>query len=633
MPALNILRKCWDSREKASSEVRKLSHASMLSGFGTLMRAAISDSLNTAMNPARSATSAGLDAIAGLTGRSRTRYAAEVPYEMLGMWKSMPSYFRSMSSASRAVRELDEIYGEGSSDWYHKALEVPFKIMSGIDTYFYGRAFHGSIYKQAARKAASEGLSGAKLARRVEGLIEEQAAIARKIEDIDLGLAKYTEKTKKGIRLSAEEKAARSKLIAKQKELVKGSFAEEAALTGDRTVFTARETKPWKDPATGEIRYQTANFDSIINGLDDIARQSILIDAVLPFRRTPANVVRETLRGSPVGAIWAVQKAMQGKAAGLPDEIIRAHLMDDLGKALTGTSVMYTLLYAADKGLIEVNPYKKAAPAERATEDAAGMQSDTLRVGDWTVPVARLEPFGAYLLQAGRVAEMLRNGEIDNNAIDTTFQMMQTLVTEGLGETFLDPFAEFSEALQDDKKLDKYMQSLGARFIPRVVTQFDQTVKEPPEGGGFFQGLKSKTPGLGEEAKLGLFGEEKTAQAPIASLLFGRTGKIGNDPLAQEMVRVGAYHLPPQGLDKASQNKLGITKEEDRTHRKALGRVQRMLVQRLVDHPQWAQIPDDRKKEAIDDAYRQASRKVNSRVRGLKRAGMPLTERNIFSGL
>lgn len=617
---------CEPTLERASAITRTVSKSAMMSGVGTNTRNALSTHMNMVTKPSRTFTSAGIDALMSLKTGQRERFFSETVGEMYGMIKSMAPAARVAARAARGKRELDEVYQGAIPGTVGKVVEWPFKLLSAVDNWHADRVFHGEMYRLAFRQAAKEGIPTSKLFARATDIMNEQTSVVQRLADLEAKIAPLRSKLKE---LSPYDAKTLKRLEKEAIALRKSSFVQDAAEAANKTVFTLRQEYP---DATGNM--VPGSMDAMIDAIDGWAKRSVLIDAIFPFRRTPANVVRETLRGSPLGAVWAVRNAMRYQAAGMPREYIQGRLADDMGQALIGTAMMYSALRLVESGYIRANPYRKAAPAERATEEAAGSLPDTLQVGDWSIPIARLEPFGSYLLQAAEVADMIKRGEKPSDEKLTLIgTMTQQLALQSVSETFLDPFTEFADAVQDEKGLEKWARSIGGRFVPRAVTQFDQRVKENVEAGPApVSGFVQQVPGVAE-TKLGLFGEERKTQAFFPSLLFGRTGKIGNDPIAQEMARVGAFHLPPAGLDSKTQTALGITPDEDRTHRKALGRVQKTLVTQLVQDPRWAQVPDVQKKELIDAQWKRASQAVNKRVRALKQAKMPLTERNILGGL
>lgn len=603
------LKKCWDTMEKATGTLRAIRSSSMISGTSTMTRNVIGNTGMVVSKPGRSLLAVPIDAAISVVTGQRTRYASEVPAELFGMFKALPAALRKTGRRARAVREIDDIYSGRVQQIAGGVMKIPFKAMSVVDQFFYDKVFHGEMWRQAERAAKQLGKSAA-------DVMDEQAGIATKLDKIEGAaedLRKMGEALKReGKTLSREQAAEMRRLTAEAEELHSKSFIKKAAFMADRTVYTARE---------GEA------LDKSLDALDLMAKYNPLVDLLLPFRRTPANVVRELLRSSPIGLVTGANRAAQQLAKGVPIDEIQGRLVDDMSQAILGTATMYTFIHYAAAGQIKANPFKEAAPAERATEEAAGILPNTIQIGDWSVPVDRLEPFGPFLLNAARVAELRKGENPPENLVEDLVAATTNLALLSSKETFLDPLAEFTEAIQDDKSLAKYMQGVGATFVPRVVGQFDQRVKEDP-GGGPIAGFINKLPGQGE-AKLGLFGAERVSQAPTMSHFLGRTGKLGNDPVAQEMVRVGSFHLPPTSFDSIEDP------AEQRLARQAKGRFQRQAVERVIKSPQYQQLPptpqgNKLRKDLIDKAYELAGSAVNQRVKALKTRKVPLTERNIL---
>lgn len=622
------------------AQIREFRAASMLSGFGTHARNLIGNTLNVVMKPARTMGSALADLPLAAVTKSRQRYFSEAAAESAGqiwsMARSLPGALKQAGIEARAVREtLDQGAIPGMTG---TIIRTPLRLLNKADRFFFDRVFAGEMFRRAARQAASEGVDLLKAPKRIGEILGEQDAIVQQV-------AKLNERIGRAENLLAQAPAS---LTAKNKKALVGfigrtqeeiaalqskSFVKDAAGMADRTIFTARE---------GET------LDKLLDQVDEASKLVPVIDLVLPFRRTPANIARETLRSSPVGFLTGASRAIQSAAQNIPAGQIQGRLADDLGQAIIGTSALYTLLHMASSGNIKVNPFKEKARAERVTEEAAGVVPDSVQIGDWSIPVSRLEPIGSMLLAAGRVAEM-REGENPPAGLTEELEQMATILgTQGLNEAFMDPLAEFFEATTgDDRTMARWAQGLGGSFVPRAISQFNTKIKEPATGkesglpgllGEAASGAQRQIPGKGQ-ADLGLFGKEREVQAPLLSMIVGRAGEA-NNPIAQEMTRVSAYHLPPSGLSndfKAMLAKRGVaySDAEDRTMRMTKGRVQEQAVTAVIQSPRYQSLPagpagDAVRKQLIDQAFTRASKLVDERVKSLKLARVPLTERLIL---
>ena len=115
---MNRWEHCVKTLEDWTPKVRQARGASMVSGIGTSVGNALSTALNVFSQPGRSLGAASMDALlsapagvkAAIKGgslaagakafsASRTRYFSEIPYEMYGMMKSMPSALKAAAMA------------------------------------------------------------------------------------------------------------------------------------------------------------------------------------------------------------------------------------------------------------------------------------------------------------------------------------------------------------------------------------------------------------------------------------------------------------------------------------------------------------------------------------------------------
>lgn len=652
---------------KFTAKVREAMMGAMFSGFGTPVRVAMSNLINLGTKFPRDVGSVMIDLPRALgskvlTGQAgRQRFFTEVPAEMYGMMRGLPRALKTAGMEARALRETQEraaIPGMAG-----QIIRVPLRILDATDQFFHGLGFNAEIYRQAARKARQEGYNLAspqKLANRIEQIVGEQANIAEGIAKQRTQIAKVKELLKQAPEGIPQKELARMAGLARKletgiKSAEQQSFIKSAAELADRLVFANREGSSRVIKTEGgrqtTIR-QGAMLDRVLDDLDYYARYFPVIDAVLPVRRSPANELRELVRHSPAGFVGGAVRAFKSATEGVPTGQIQGRLADDMSQALLGTAAMYGLLHLAATKQLRVNPFKEARKAERVTEESAGVVPDSVILGNYSIPISRLGPIGSITLAAAKVADLKEGEAPPPNLVAEIEKMTQILATTGANEAFFDPLSEFFEAVTgNDQMFDKWAQGVGGRFIPRAVSQFNPVIKEPvtPEDvaktglppllANMVAGARRQIPGTGR-ADLGLFGRDREVQAKPLSIAIGRSGELSNNPIAQEMVKVGAFHLPPNGLSKdfktgLERRGIGYSTEEDRELRIVKGRVQELAVKNMIQSPGYQALPptpqgDAIRKRLIDKAFEEASKAVDGWAKALKLAKVPLTSRNIL---
>ncbi len=156
--------------------------------------------------------------------------------------------------------------------------------------------------------------------------------------------------------------------------------------------------------ATYRDRNAFSNFISGIrvrnpqNGIERAA--GALIEGVLPFRRTPANIAVRAVEYSPAGLIRGIKQAAVDVRQGRMDA---ATAIDNITQGLTGSAILGLGAFLASQGLLSAGP--SGDDKEDAQEKLTGGQDYALNIGgksytlDWMAPMAIPLFVGAQLYE------------------------------------------------------------------------------------------------------------------------------------------------------------------------------------------------------------------------------------------
>lgn len=253
-----------------------------------------------------------------------------------------------------AAFDLDEAGTIGRVvDFLGRATRVPGHLLAASDAFFSSIGFRMEVHSQALRMASSEGLEGRALAERVGELIANPP---------------------NSIRLRA----------------------------ADAALYNTFQNEPG---AIGQALMRLRNA----RGADDsIAGQLNPMFLVLPYIRTPVNIVSYAFEHSPLAPLvgrWRADIAAGGAAR-------------DIALARMGTGTVMTLLAldAAQNGLITGGG--PARGAERENLARQGWQPYSVRIGNSYYSYNRLDPFGMSLAFAANVNDALRRGDVQPEDVD-----------------------------------------------------------------------------------------------------------------------------------------------------------------------------------------------------------------------
>jgi hypothetical protein len=184
---------------------------------------------------------------------------------------------------------------------------------------------------------------------------------------------------------------------------------------------------------------------------------NMFIEGVLPFRRTPANILVRGMEYSPIGLISGIKKAVwdvrKGKSTG-------AEAIDSISAGLTGTGLLALGAYLAAQGLIRGTG--GGDEKEREFEELMGHQAYSLELPggksitlDWMAPEALPFFVGVNMWEQTQ-------GEAEEVTLDTMLSAVASIS---------DPLLEMSclQSLNDLFDAVGYASSEGLSGLPSAL--------------------------------------------------------------------------------------------------------------------------------------------------------------------
>ena len=201
----------------------------------------------------------------------------------------------------------------------------------------------------------------------------------------------------------------------------------------------------------------------------------VIIEGVMPFKKTPINIARRGIEYSPAGVIMgAVQLAKDVKTG----KVTKAQAIDNLASGLVGTALMALGAALAKAGIIRAggDDDKKLGTYNTDT----GKQAYSIQIGNVSFDISALAPSTIPLFMGAALHDALdKNGEgVDPSALVET------------AASTLNPFMEMSFMSSLNSALKNYNQngiggalgntlltaaeSYGSQFLPTVVGKIGQ---------------------------------------------------------------------------------------------------------------------------------------------------------------
>lgn len=366
---------------------------------------------------------------------------------------------------------------------------------------------------------------------------------------------------------------------------------------------------------------------------------SFVTDALLPFRKTPANILTTGLDYSPVGIVKSVKEALWDVRRG---NCTAADAVDSLASGLTGTGIFALGAYLAAEGLLHIRAGDD--DKEEAFEKSMGGQDYAIQIGDksytldWALPAA-------MPLFAGAASEKSyeKGGGTFVSFVDAIKNIGSVIWETSMLSALNDLVSYWSYA--DDPGaylISKAASSYAGQYIPTIGSKaasvFDDTVRKSyvEKGSGqvasdvnyFLQGAAKKVPGARNQLQpmVDMWGNEvSNGSAPervFQSFLSpGFLKAQDNSPATQEIRRLakatGDSTVYPAAAEKSYTVKgetRTLTGEEYTRYAKAMGQTRKELVEAAVKLPAYKSMSNAEKVDYIQNVYKYARETARQQV-------------------
>ena len=366
---------------------------------------------------------------------------------------------------------------------------------------------------------------------------------------------------------------------------------------------------------------------------------SFVTDALLPFRKTPANILTTGLDYSPIGLGKGIKEAMFDVKSG---KCTAADAVDSIASGLTGTGIFALGAYLAAEGLLHVRAGDD--DKEEAFEKSMGGQDYAIQIGDksytldWALPAA-------MPLFAGAATEKSyeKGGGTFVSLVDSLKNIGSVIWETSMLSALNDLISYWSYA--DDPGaylISKAASSYAGQYIPtigsKVASVFDDTVRKSyvEKGSGqvasdvnyFLQGAAKKVPGARNQLQplVDMWGNEvSNGSAPerVFQSFFspGFLKAQDNSPATQEIRRLakatGESAVYPAAAEKSYTVRgetRTLTGEEYTRYAKAMGQTRKELVEAAVKLPAYKSMSNAEKADYIQNVYKYARETARQQV-------------------
>lgn len=372
---------------------------------------------------------------------------------------------------------------------------------------------------------------------------------------------------------------------------------------------------------------------------------------MMPFRRTPANVLVRAEEYSPLGllntAYLSAQKAasetnlteargpgikgMAGEFARSGQDVTANDIISSLSKSLTGTGIFVLGMALANMGLLRGGPDDDEKQAE--FDELTGHQDYSIELPNGlSLTIDWLTPAAMPLLMGAQLEKIREDGDITLKDLETSLlsiadPMIQMSMLQGVNDTM--DSIKFSDdnlgQIAVSTALDYLTQGLTNTLVGQVrrsisgdntMTYVDKNSIIPDwlqrEFGSASK--KSITPAYNQVPYIDAWGREEESEDPIIRTINNLlnpayTSQVDVDAVEEELQRVydatGESVFPSRADKKITYagTKKELTADEYTRFATLLGRTRYNALSDAMDSPYYQDLTDEEKAKVISDIY------------------------------
>ena len=289
----------------------------------------------------------------------------------------------------------------------------------------------------------------------------------------------------------------------------------------------------------------------------------MLVDAAIPFTKTPANILQTGIDYSPIGAMKSVVQIL--------NKADPTTAIENLSKGLTGTGLALIGAWASYNGLAR-GTYEKSNKVE-GLHQATGMLPNSIKTPggsytiDWAQPIAM-----PFFMGVAFMDELKKNGQDKADAaFNALLQSGETLVQQSMLSGVKDLFGGYGTMTEKIIQLPiNYMTqgfpTVGGQ-IARVIDPLKRQIDYSNIIDSTTTSLQAKTPLLSKElpVKRDILGKPQEYGKGLLNVFQqflspGFIGKESDDPVVNEIDRlyksVGADFLPKSRVTNFTDEKI-----------------------------------------------------------------------------
>jgi hypothetical protein len=328
-----------------------------------------------------------------------------------------------------------------------------------------------------------------------------------------------------------------------------------------------------------KIQTFQGDLGALGNNLLRIRAQNPEITLIVPFIKTPINILKDALSYTPAVAFM---KSLR-KDLGLTGEEAAARIM-------LGSGIATMAGWQVASGNITGSYPKEAGKREALI--AQGIPEYSVKIGDRWYSYARMEPvasvLGIFADSAESLYDYLDKPDPDKKSEKLAVDFVMAITKNLASKTFLEGINGLLQAIHDpDRYGGSFLNGFASVLVPGAVAQFARgTDPVQRDVRSFTDALQNRIPGLRTDLPIryDILGEERVNPAyGLMGTLGVATREVTTDPLTTELNKVKFQYSAPD-------RKIGnveLSEEDYAKYSKLSGDLVNQQLQNVISAPTY----------------------------------------------
>jgi hypothetical protein len=392
--------------------------------------------------------------------------------------------------------------------------------------------------------------------------------------------------------------------MAKNEKLTGEAFKARVLALKNGTALDAQPLHRAADNAAFRSTFQEA-LGPLGQTIQAGLRAHPFMTLVVPFFKTPTNILRQGMEFSPAG--FLMQAAKQEGRLGIEAQ----------ARATAGSVGAGFLFYLASTGRLS-----GAGPApgpERESLLATGWKPNSMKIGDTWRSYQPIQPLNVVASLVANGVEAWKKGGADEASIpDVIGQVLAGGANTFLDQSFVSGLSDAIEAVRDpERSWARAGGRMVSGFLPlsslqRTVARTMDPVQRSPKT--MAQMVQAGIPGLssGVAPRLDRWGQTIKTPSPFDPLMSSPTQR---DPVSEEMRRIGYDIGRPTDRLTLGGERLQLSADEQQALEAERGQRSYAALARLIKNPGYQRMAPDGQRKVAERVVSEARSAVSEKYR------------------